>query len=664
MATWIGVTLLMLAAGCATQHPAFLKGQELIAGGHWEQGIAEIELAVKEQDRNVEYRAALINARLRAVNELTRQAGVLRDAGRFSEAEALYRRALRIQPEESRAIAGLQETAAERRRDALLKEAEAALAKKDPGSAEQIVRRILIESPRHPRAGALLKRIEEQRPRPSTTATALSAAMKRPITLQFRDANLRMIFDAISRESGINFVLDRDIPPAARATILVRNTPVEEAVDSLIATNSLAKKVMSESHVLVYPNTPQKVREYQDLVIRNFYLQSADAKQMLTLLRTILKSQHVFMDEKRNLLVIRDTPEAVRLAEKLIAAHDQVEPEVMLEVEIIEVGRVKASELGLRFPDQVSLGVADPITLRALRDLNSAGVDVSGLGTSVALNLRKMYSTVNLLANPRIRVRNREKAKIHVGDRVPVISTSLTTAGAAISAQQINYLEVGIKLEVEPQILDDEVVIKVGLEVSSLGAQERVENAVAYRVGTRNANTTLTLKDGETQILAGLITDSERETVNRLPGLGDLPLVGRLFSSNKGDTEKTEIVLSITPRILRRLERPGAELAEYWSGPETNVRSAATAAPAPPPAAPKPAPPKPGGVFPGKPVPAPVPGAAPAPGAPAAPAAPPAAAAPTPAAPAPPAPAAPPPAPAPALPPDIIFRPPPGVGQQ
>ncbi|MBI3042920.1 MAG: general secretion pathway protein GspD [Betaproteobacteria bacterium] len=637
---WLAAAL--LAAGCATQHPAYLKGQALLAEGQWEQGIAQIELASKEDDRNFEYRAALIDSRIRAANELTRQAGLLRDTGRFSEAESLYRRALRIQPEESRALAGLQQTAAERRRTALLKEAEAALGKKDVRTAERNVRTILTEAPRHPRALALLKRIEELRPRAGAAPTVLSAVMRKPITLQFRDANLRMIFDAISREAGINFVLDRDIPPAARATILVRNTPIEDAVESLIVTNALAKKVVSESHVLIYPNTPQKVREYQDLLIRNFYLQSAEAKQMFTLLRTILKSQNIFIDERRNLLVMRDTPEAIRLAERLIAAHDQVEPEVMLEVEILEVSRSKDTDIGIRFPDQIGFGViADPTTVQSLRDLNASGIGVSGLDSAVTLNLKKLFNNVNLLANPRIRVRNREKAKIHVGDRVPVISTSLSTT-AALSSQQVTYLEVGIKLEVEPQVLDDEVVIKVGLEVSSLGAQEKVENAIAYRVGTRNASTTLTLKDGETQILAGLITDSEREAVNKLPGLGELPLVGRLFSSNASQAEKTEIMLSITPRILRRLERPSAELAEFPSGPETNLRSAVTPAPAFKPAV-RPAPGAVrGGVFPARPPVTPTP-SAPVPGA-----------APTPAAPA---------APAPALPPTIIFQPPPGVGR-
>ena len=644
-----------LVAGCA-QHPAYVKGQELIATGQWEEGISQLEIAVKEDPRGLEYRPTLINARDQALNELARQAMQLRAIGRFSEAEAVYRRMLRIQPDESRALAGLQDIGDERRRAGKMKDAEAAFAKNDVRAAEEGARAILAEVPRHAGAVALLRRIEERRLRSSPLAT-VPEAMRKPITVQFRDAPIRLIFDAISRETGLNFVLDRDVPPGARATILVTRTPVEDAVESLIATNGLAKKIVGESHVLIYPNTPAKVKEYQDLVIRNFYLQAAEAKQMLTLLRTILKSQNIFIDEKRNLLVIRDTPEAVRLAERLIAAHDQVEPEVLLEIEILEVSRGRETEIGLRFPDRVTFGVVDPITVQALRNLNSSQINVSGLESALQLNLKALFEKVNLLANPRIRVRNREKAKFHVGDRLPVIASSISTT-TTLQSQQVTYIETGIRIEVEPQILDDDVKIIVGLEVSTPGPPlTTVAGAIAYEVRTRNANTTLTLKDGETQVLAGLIRDPETDTLNRVPGLGDIPVLGWLFSNRANEHVKTEVVLSITPRIVRRLERPGAELAEFWSGPETNVRSAATpgATPGITPVPGKPV--APGGIFPGgggfpqKPpatTPPPVTGAAPA-------------------APAPPTTPATPPQPAPTapstLPPGFIFQPPPGVGQ-
>ena len=563
-----------IAGGCASTQSdeVMTRVQALTSEGHWEGAIETLESAAREVTPNHSLRAALSGTRERAVLTLLREAEGFRQAGRHADASATYERVLRLQPAEIRASAGLQQILADQRHAALLDEAGEALKKGNVAAAEAPVKKVLIESPRNTRALALQRRIDERRPR--LAAPALSVSLRKPITLEFRDANLKMVFDVISRASGVNFILDKDIRADAKATILVKNAPIEDAIESLLTTNQLAKKVLNENSVLVYPLTPQKVKDYQDLVIRNFFLASADAKQMMTLLRTILKTRDVYLDERRNLLVVRDTPEAIQLAERLIAAHDQVEPEVMLEMEVLEVSRTKINELGIAFATQVGFGAVSPITLLALRSLDSSGVNVSGLDKAATLNLQRVLTDANVLANPRIRVRNKEKAKIHVGDRVPVVST-VFSGTTAFASQNVSYLEVGLKLEVEPQVLDDDVVIKVSLEVSSIAKEIPGQNGtVLYQVGTRTASTTLTLKDGETQVLAGLITDNDRENTQRLPGLGDLPLLGRLFSSNRNTSEKTEIILSVTPRIVRRLERPDASLAEFWSGPETNLRSA------------------------------------------------------------------------------------------
>jgi general secretion pathway protein D len=586
----------LFAFGCATTDPEMARVQTLVSEGFWEDAIAELEKAAKGSDPNHRYRVALVNVRTQGVVQLLREADAYRLAGRYDDARLSLERALRLQPADQRAAAGLVQIETDRRHALLLDQAEDALKKGDIVAAEQPLRRVLLEAPQSTRALALARRLEERRPR--IASPALAASLRKPITLEFRDANLKMIFDVVSKASGINFILDKDIRADARASIFVKNSTIEDAVESLIQSNQLAKKTLNDNSVLIYPNTPQKLKDYQDLVIRNFFLASAEAKQMMNLLKTILKIRDVYIDEKRNLLVIRDTPEAIQLADRLIQAHDQAEPEAMLEVEVIEVSRTKSSQLGLTFPQKVGFGVVDPITLDALRHLNATGVNVTGLNPFLSIDLKRIFGDTNILANPRIRVRNGEKAKIHVGDRVPIISSTISGT-SAFSTQTVNYLDVGLKLEVEPQVRNDEVVIKVGLEVSSLGQQVVLQGAIAYQVGTRNAQTTLTLKDGETQVLAGLITDNDRETAQRLPGLGDLPILGRLFSSKSSDTEKTEIILSITPRIVRKLERPGSWLVEYWSGPETNVRSALSTpspSPAPPPT---PAPGvRPGGVSP------------------------------------------------------------------
>ena len=421
----------------------------------------------------------------------------------------------------------------------------------------------------HPRALALLRNLEERRPRASTMVPAVPAAMKKTITLQFRDANLRMIFDAISREAGINFVLDRDIPAAARATILVKNTPIEDAVESLIVTNALAKKVVSESHVLIYPNTPQKAREYQDLVIRNFYLQSAEAKQMLTLLRTILKSQNIFIDEKRNLLVMRDTPEAIRLAEKLIAAHDQVEPEVMLEVEILEISRIKDSDIGVQFPNQVF--VRTPIRSRcSVENLNSSGINVGGWIPPWRFNLKssskpQTCSPIRVSACATVKKR-RSTSATGAGHFKPISAASVLPALRSARRRLLSGSRQS-NSKSKRSVLDDEVMIKVNLEVSSLGALEKVDQAIAYRVGTRNAATTTHAQGRETRSSPPDQGRGARDGQGS-PGLGDVPFIGRLFSNKRAIARRPKSYsrYAADPPPARAAQAP---IAEYWSGRET-----------------------------------------------------------------------------------------------
>jgi general secretion pathway protein D len=281
------------------------------------------------------------------------------------------------------------------------------------------------------------------------------------------------------------------------------------------------------------------------------------------------------VDEKLNLLMVRDSPEAIRVAEKLVALQDVPEPEVMLEVEILEVKRTRLQALGINWPDNMALRAlpVDGLTLKALGNITSETTGVT-VGPAI-IRANQLDTDVNLLANPRIRARNREKAKILIGDRVPNITSTITATG--FSSESITYIDVGLKLDIEPTIyLDNEVAIKVTLEVSNIVNKiETKSGTLAYQIGTRTATSVLRLKDGENQLLAGLISDEDRRTANKLPFLGDIPILGRLFGSHNDEGIKTEIVLSITPRIIRNIKRPEAHLSEFDGGTESNFRGAA-----------------------------------------------------------------------------------------
>lgn len=566
--------LLACASACAplVVDSRLDEARQLIAMDRVEEALGQVQALIEQDPRNAELRAFAARERELAIARWLAQADFARASANYAASERYLDRVLRLEPGNTRATLMREEVRRARRHDERIAEANTALARGDIARAETLMREVLKENPHQRGALVLQRRIAERRISASAVTPQLAPSFSKPISVEFRDANLRQVFELLSRSHGVNFVFDKDVRSDTRVTIFVRNTSLDEVMRLILATNQLARKVLGPTSVLIYPNTPAKQREYQDLVMRSFYLGNADAKQTLTMIKTMLKTRDVYIDEKINMLVMRDTPEVVRMAEKLIASQDMAEPEVMLELEVLEVSRNKLTELGVRLPSQVSFGPLDVPPGEPFR-LSSSQLTATVVNPAVLVNLRLQDSTTNTLANPRVRVRNREKARIHIGEKVPVVTTT-ATANVGVSAS-VSYLEVGLKLDVEPTIhLSDEVAIKVELEVSNILETIDLLNTRAYRLGTRNASTVLRLRNGETQVLAGLISDDERKAGNKVPGLGELPVVGRLFGSELDNQTKTEIVLLITPRIMRNINRPEAYNLEYQSGTEAAIGAA------------------------------------------------------------------------------------------
>ena len=594
-----------IAAGCASDKQ-YRDGIALVEEGRVEEGLTKLEQASKASPDNMTYRAAVKRNRDQAANRLLAAANGERAAGHSDAAKGIYERVLRIDPGNASAEEGIALMEMDRRHGTMLEEAQGLFKNGDAEAARALLKPILIENPRHGQALILQRQIDERSDKEQMAGPSLKMKFKKPVTLQFRDANVKMVFEALSRTSGINVVLDKDVKPELKTSIFVKDISVEDTIDMILLQNQLEKKVISDNTVFIYPNLPAKIKDYQDLKIRSFHLTNADPKQVLTMLKTLLKTKDVFIHEKTNSIVMRDTPDAIRLAEKLISDQDIADPEVMLEVEVLEVSRTRLSQLGIDYPSQMTFtalgggaaaaaaattttstngtgGSTTPaagtsaFTLNDLRNINGSRIGISP-AVSATINMKLQDGDANILASPRIRVRNREKAKVMIGDRVPVITNAITpvSTGSPVVTGSVQYLDVGLKLEAEPDIhLDNEVTIKLNLDVSSIiqSITNPVSGTLAYQIGTRNATTVLRLKDGETQILAGLINDEDRQTANKVPGLGQSPILGRLFSSHGDDMKKTEIVLSITPRIVGTPRLPDVRESEYWTGSESSLRS-------------------------------------------------------------------------------------------
>lgn len=573
------IALLVGALGACATNSGLDRSRLEFPDGDPVVALSTLEQRVRQEPRNRELRAYYLRQRERVVAEYLLSADQARAREDFDQAEQSFRQALSVDANDPRAMVGLESLADERRRFSRLVTADKALARGDFDAAERLARSVAAEAPSNARAQRLLRDADERRLLDQSSRTpSVDAALRKTVSLQFRDAPLRAVFEVLSHAAGLNFVFDREIRDDVLVTLILRDTPVDEVLRLVAATQQIETKMLNGNTVLIYPATPAKQREYQSLVSRSFYLVYADAKQAQALLKQIVKTRDVFMDEKLNLLVIKDTPEAVRLAERLIATLDVAEPEVMLDLQVLEVSRTKLRDIGLELPQSIGYGLLEDGDSGTLVSGN-VNLRRSSLVPYVAnpaalLRLVSEDSDTSTLANPRIRVKNRVAAKIHIGDKLPVFTTT-STANVGVSAS-VSYLDIGLKLDVEPSVtLDDQVAIKVGLEVSSIVNEvSGPQGSLAYRIGSRSTTTTLRLRNGETQVLAGLINDEERLNAQRLPGLGDIPVLGRLFSAKGDNSAKTEIVLLITPRILRNVVPPVAARENLYAGTDASVGAA------------------------------------------------------------------------------------------
>lgn len=568
----LGLCAVLVA--CSTAKVAQKEANELIEAGQYEAGLARIEDGLRENPRDTELHLALSHGHARAITALMTEADQDRAKRSFAAARMGYGRVLTLEPNNRRAQDALRQLDYLRSMDEKLELARGDLRRGDIYGADRQVKQILELDPQNDGALELQGSIRLVQSRNVVQYPQLRTRLDRPVTLEFRDANLKTIFEVLSQVAGLNFIFDKDLRPDMKATIFVRDVRIEDAVTLLLQQNQLHQKVVNENTLLIYPDSPQKLKDYQELVMRTFYLTSIDANTALNMIKTMLKTRDVFVDERLNTLTMRDSEDAVRMAEKLLQSQDQSNPEVVLEVEVMEVARQRILDLGLQWPN--TFGVlnnagGDVTVLDQLKGITSSRISIS---PSPQAKINAQDNDINTLASPVIRVSNREQARIHIGQRVPIISaTAVPSTQGPVITESVTYLDVGLKLEVQPTVhLNNEVAIKIALEVSNATPlQPTRQGTIPVQVDTRNAQTTLRLHDGETQILAGLVRNDHGATGNKIPGLGDIPWLGRLFGSNKDTVGQSELVLSITPRIVRNLPYQSPSDMEFPTGTETSM---------------------------------------------------------------------------------------------
>lgn len=515
-----------------------------------------------------------INAHEAKVQAYWEQAELAWQRGDFAQLSSIYQALEVYDPQNERLKQAYQRIEIAKEHAELLEEIESL---QGQGEAKEDwvltqLKKILHENPAHPKANVYYQQLKAKKQQQEQAKQHKKLAFNKPITMEFRDVDIRQIFEGVAKMTKVNFILDKDIPKNQKATIFVNDMLFNDALDLLLQSNKLAKKVLSDQAVLIYVNDPLRKRKYKDLHVRQFTINYADPKHISNVLRNMLGINFMEVDERLNTIMIKESDEVLDLAAQVIQAQDHPDPEVMLEVQLLEVKRSYLRDLGVNPPNGVSLPVPANGTL-TIRDLKVAGNDLVVNGVpSVIFN--ESNGNVSLLANPRIRVRNRDIANIHIGERVPVFTSNVASTGVA--SQNVQYIDTGVKLEVAPTISSTrDVTIKLKLDVSSIGERVTVgtgsSESSAFVIGTRETTTTLRLHDGQTQVLAGLIDDQDRQNASGFPGLTELPILGRLFSVETKDQVKTEIILSITPHIVLEAPVQQHEQTNLWIGTESDV---------------------------------------------------------------------------------------------
>jgi general secretion pathway protein D len=402
----------------------------------------------------------------------------------------------------------------------------------------------------------------------------LPQGVKMPAALTFRDASSRDVFTAIARLANISLIFDpafRDAP----VSVDLRNATLDDALNTVAGATRAFFRVAAPKTVVVIPDTPAKRREYEEEVVRTFYLSNADLKETMDLLRLVLDARRISPTTATNALTIKDTPERIAAAARVLSAIDKARPEVIIDVELLEVNRTKLKEYGLQLATpgspglngSVSVDATGTMSLQTLRNLTQSDILFAGL-PSLYYRLLKNDTSTRTLANPQLRTTDGTAAQARFGEQVPVPVTTFAPIATGGTAQQpitsFNYQNIGVNIDITPRTHhDDDVSLNLKIAVTNISG---TGFGGLPTFGNREINTIIRLRDGETNMLAGLIRDDERQSLAGIPGLSDIPLIGRLFAHSLKSTDQTDIILTLTPHIIRVLDLTEVDLRAFRVG--------------------------------------------------------------------------------------------------
>ncbi len=542
---WIAALFIVITFSGCLSSAALREARRAEERQDYDLAVVEYTRAVQSDPDDVNARTGLQRAKVRASQDHFTRARRHAASRRLEEAVAEYKLAAELNPD-SRVIA--QE----------LEEAQ-----------NQLRAQVVVNRDGKTELEALVDRMKDQRlPGLDVSADPL------PDELIFRDASNQVIIRALAQMANVNVVFDPAFRPSA-LSIDIRKQTFVEALQSITASTQNFYRVTAQRTITIIPDTPAKRREYEEDIVRTFYLSNADLKETMDLLRIVIDARRIGGMQGTNAITITDTAERVEAAGRLISMVDKARPEVLIDVELLEINRQRLAEYGLQFASPGSTGIngaADAnragLTLNDLKNLTSSQVLLTSL-PALYYRLIKEDSTGRVLANPQLRAQVGMSAQAQFGEEVPVPVTTFSPIATGGVAQQpvtsYNYRNIGVSIDITPRThLNNDVTMALFIEVSSISGTAGFAGLPTF--GNREIKTTIRLKDGETNMLAGLIRDDERKAHNGIPGLSNIPGVGRLFGHTRNERIQTDVILMLTPHIVRVLELTEEDVRAFRVG--------------------------------------------------------------------------------------------------
>ncbi len=575
--TFMIIALTFLSSGCGTNEQYIKEGNKYTKSGSWDEAVAYYQELYEKYPDDKEIKLLLSRSKIEASIAHIANGKAFIKKNLFDQAVSEFQQSYKFNPSNRLTIVLIKKAKKEKQVLSLIEKGENLIKTEDISGAKNAFHKATKLDPKNSRAQKCLADIiakEKQQP-----SSHLKIPSKKPVSFKFKNTSIINVFEVLSKLSGINFIFDKEMVNS-KVTMFMTDVSLNRFINVLLKTNSLAAKLINDNTMLIYPDTPAKKKEYEDLKIRTFYLADLDAQKAVSLLTKILKSKDIIANKELNAIVIRGQKEEIEIASRIIEANDRPPAEVLLNVEILEVSRTKEKQLGLELnPASVSLGIgeeADEIdddagiintaSSYALQELSDKEIMLSI--PTATLHLLKQDGDTKILANPQIRVKNKEKATIHIGERIPLRTNRRVDTNGDIT-YDYQYQDVGVKLDAVPSInMNGEISLKIDLEISALGSNVGTADDPQYSIKARTAKSVLTVRDGEPVIIGGLIRDDELETLRKIPYLGEIPYLGRLFTNEGSNDTKTDILMSITPILLQKQEIPGKDITEMWSGNE------------------------------------------------------------------------------------------------